>query len=214
MVRFVNDSKAIFAASLSRLFNKLVESGTSFALIGSQDKDTKEIRQDELYALAKEYNDAHRNGYNKAFGRYVYQDGPMAGQSADEPSVVLYNIPFDDALEIAKKINQESIVFKDDKRFGVYHTHTGKEIMSFFNHGLSFNAKDTDGNLLADTVGTMIADRGSWSSKNPKGKKPYFVFSACLGRPSSWKLARIVSATSEELKTTYRTLFTVEVKGE
>ena len=198
----------VTGASVGRLLHHLSNENSCFAIIGARDKDTGELRTDELYQLVSQYNDLHHNGYNKSFGRYEYTDGPFKGESKDEPSIVVYNIPLEDAISIAKKVNQESVVYKDKDKFGIYFT-DGSVDTEFDTHSLSFDAKDKDGNKLAEKFGTQIADRGSWDPDHPKGKKPHFIFTAYVGRPNSWKHGRVISADTANLGTSYSEVFKV-----
>ncbi len=198
----------VTGASVGRLIQHLSNDSTCFAIIGARDKDTGELHTDELYQLVSQYNDLHHNGYNKSFGRYEYTDGPFKGTSKDEPSIIVYNIPFDDAVEIAKAVNQESIVYKDKNKFGIYYTN-GSVDMEFDTHSLSFNATDKEGNKMAEKFGTQIADMGSWDDKHPKGKKSHFIFTAYAGRPNSWKHGKIINADTANLGVSYSEVFRV-----
>ena len=96
---------------------------TTFAVIGSQDKDTKEDRYQELISeIRKIAGKGNKIGYNNLEGTYTYDDGTVGVES----SVIIYNISKEDALRIANKLNQESIIWKDDNFFG-FLTADGKE---------------------------------------------------------------------------------------
>lgn len=193
----------IQAASVSRLFTHLLSDKTTFAIIGARDKDTGEIRQDELHSLAVDYNKSHKSGFNKSFGRYEYVDGPFAGQSADEPSIILYNISEDDALDIARELNQESIIYKDNDFFGIVYT-DGAPPDNFLERGMSFDAMDDETQeKLAEKFGTMLADKGSWNYEKPQGKKDRFIFTCYIGKPTSWKKGKLITASDLNLGTTY-----------
>lgn len=203
----VNAATEIQSASVSRMFTHLLSDNTTFAIIGARDKDTGEIRQDELHNFAVEYNKEHKSGFNKAFGRYEYVDGPFAGQSADEPSIILYNISEDDALDIARNLNQESIIYKDSDFFGIVYT-DGTSPDNFMERGMSFDAMDDETKeKLAEKFGTMLADKGSWDYDKPKGRKGRFIFTAYVGKPSSWKKGKLIVAADLNLGTTYTEVF-------
>ena len=100
--------------SLSRLYQH-TKDNKSFAIIGTQDQTTKEDRRQELDDLIREVSSKYPNiGYNTLKGKYTYEDG----LTGNETSYVIYNIPKEEALNIAKKLNQESIIWKDDSFFG------------------------------------------------------------------------------------------------
>ena len=96
---------------LSRILQH-VEGTNTFAIIGSQDKDTRKSRYfdllDEIGKLS------YRVGFNNLQGTYTYEDG----KTEIEDSLIIYNIKKEDAIRIAKKLNQESIIWHDDSFFG------------------------------------------------------------------------------------------------
>lgn len=117
----------------SRIYQHTQDDST-FAIIGSQDQDTGENRKRELYDLIKKYQDksGSRLGFNKVDGVYTYQNGNQEKKMAKEDSVIIYNIDKQGALDIAKKINQESIVWKDTDFFGILYTN-GSVMVEFEN---------------------------------------------------------------------------------
>ncbi len=206
-MKYIKNNSAA-GASAGRLIQILSNADSCFAIIGARDKDTGELRTDELCQLAAQYNDLHHNGYNKSFGRYEYTDGPFKGTAKDEPGIIIYNIPLEDALSIAGKINQESVVYKDKSKFGIYNT-DGSANVEFDNSSLSFDAEDNDGSRLAEQFGARIADMGSWDSNHPECEKTHFIFTAYKGRPASWKHGRIINADTSDLGTSYSEVFRV-----
>lgn len=103
-----------------------------FAIIGSQDQDTHEDRSSELKSLVDAETRAalrdHRpNGYKWLNGNYTYN----TGEHGAELSCMLMYITLDKALEIARKLNQETIIWKDDDFFGIVDVATGKPIDRF-----------------------------------------------------------------------------------
>lgn len=103
-------------ASYGRIYQHTRDNGT-FAIIGSEDKDTHKSRYDELKSLIKEYEKKYGHlGYNRLSGTYQYQ---LTGEKVSEKSVIIYDIELKDALSIAKKINQESIIWKENTFFGI-----------------------------------------------------------------------------------------------
>lgn len=100
--------------SLSRLYQH-TKDDKSFAIIGTQDQTTKEDRRQELDDLIRDISSKYPNiGYNTLKGKYTYEDG----LTGNETSYIIYNIPKEEALNIAKKLNQESIIWKDRDFFG------------------------------------------------------------------------------------------------
>lgn len=110
-------------ASYSRIYQHTQDDST-FAIIGSEDKDTGENRKRELYDLLRKYKEKTglRLGFNQAKGVYTYQDGNQEKKVAQEDSLIIYDIDKKGALDIANAINQESIVWKDPNFFGILYT--------------------------------------------------------------------------------------------
>jgi len=107
---------SINEASYSRIYQHTRDNGT-FAIIGSEDKDTGKNRYNELKQLIKEYEKKYGHlGYNRLSGMYQYK---LTGKRTIEPSVIIYNIDKKDALSIARQINQESIIWKENNFFGI-----------------------------------------------------------------------------------------------
>lgn len=135
------ERKQLFEANISRVLQHTTDD-TTFAIIGYFDKDTGQSHKSEVLSWlqsksGKYVNKANKEddtgnpnypkfGYTLTNGTYTYKDGPNNGKTIPEPSVILYNVTKEDALELAKKINQESIIWKDTDFFG-FLTTDGKE---------------------------------------------------------------------------------------
>ena len=141
----------LLEGGLSRIWQHTKDDKT-FAIIGSQDKDTKEDRSDELTRLVSKYASQHRGevGYKYLFGRYEYEDGTIG----EEKSVIIFNIPKEKALEFASKnkgVNQESIIWKDDNFFG-FLTQDGREDGKFTSNTKNMNLSDEDIKLFGSRL--------------------------------------------------------------
>ncbi len=115
-----NLSKDIYTnlteSSYSRIYSHTKDDST-FAIIGSEDKDTKKNRYKELKELIKGVMVTNPGiGYNKVKGSYTYK---LTGETTFEKGLMVYNISKEDALKIAERLNQESIVWKEPGFFGV-----------------------------------------------------------------------------------------------
>ena len=119
----LTESVQLNEVGLSRIIDHIKDK-KSFAIIGSQDKDTKESRYNELLQLVRKI--PYRVGWNNLEGTYTYDSGEVGS----EDSLIIYNIKKEDALNIAKKINQESIIWKDENFFG-FLTAEGEEDGNF-----------------------------------------------------------------------------------
>lgn len=121
--------------SYGRIYQHLNDSVT-FAIIGSEDKDTREDRYKELVDILRRY---HKQGkvrsFNPVVGTYTYQDGTLGKES----SFILYNVDKDVALDIASQVNQETIIWKDDDFFGLLLVPSGEEYVVFDKRTLNFS---------------------------------------------------------------------------
>jgi len=137
----IQESKIEETQNLSRLYQHTKNKDT-FAIIGSQDQDTKQDRSDELKSeIGKAQRQYSNVGYNKLEGTYTYENG----EQGIENSYIIYNIPKDRALYIANKLNQESIIWKDSNYFGFIKA-DGTEDSQFKNQekNMTFDEKITD----------------------------------------------------------------------
>ena len=135
-------------ASYSRIYQHTQDDST-FAIIGSEDKDTGENRKRELYDLLKNYKNKSglRLGFNQAKGVYTYQDNNQEKKVAQEESLIIYDIDKQGALDIANAINQESIVWKDPNFFGILYTN-GSVMTEFDNqvgNNMDFSGAEQSG---------------------------------------------------------------------
>jgi hypothetical protein len=130
-------------ASYSRIWSH-TKDDSCFAIIGSEDKDTKANRYKELKELIKGVMVKNpKVGYNKINGTYTYK---LTGETTFEKGLMIYNISKEDALRIAAKLNQESIIWKDKDFFGIIET--DGEVLDQFNNpekGMSFNKAKSSG---------------------------------------------------------------------
>lgn len=122
-------------ASYSRIYQHLTDSIT-FAIIGSDDKDTHENRFKELKDIVRKYSERNKiRGFNYVKGTYTYKGGEITF----EQSLILYNIDKKTALEIGNLLNQETIIWKDDDFFGVIYCSDGSVDMTFDKRTLNFS---------------------------------------------------------------------------
>lgn len=107
------------SSGISRIW-QYTQGDMEFAIIGSQDQDTKEDHNRELA-----YDIKHIPGitYRTLRGNYKYDDG----STGSETSYLVNNITKDKALRLGKKYNQESIIWHDKNFFGFINCNTGEE---------------------------------------------------------------------------------------
>lgn len=143
-IKFVNPTRVelVESAGLSRIWQYTHNKNQDFAVIGSQDKDTKEDRTNELKKLIKELSekDSHIT-YRVLKGNYEYDDGSRG----TENSFMINNISFEDAMRIMRAINQESIIWKDNDYFG-FINYNGEKDGSFStdSKNMGFNSEDVE----------------------------------------------------------------------
>lgn len=178
---------------LSRIW-QYTHNSMTFAIIGSQDKDTREDRSKELVSLIRQLMSNQVNTkrksdgtkmitYKEIEGSYTYDDGTHG----TEQSYLINNISKEQALELGKSVNQESILWKDDDFFGYIYCDTGKPDMAFSrdDRNMSFNQEDVQafGSRLKDKHNkgqgfTFVAEHYVYNgSKTNKVKEKLFKIS-------------------------------------
>ena len=149
-MKVIKEDEYVFLneGGLSRIWQHTNGNGT-FAIIGSQDKDTKEDRSDELISAVSSLSRENRGkiGYKYLFGRYQYEDGSVG----EELSIIIFNIPKERALKICRDLNQESIIWKDDSFFGFLDSN-GNEDGRFSNNVDNMNFSDEDVRLFGSRL--------------------------------------------------------------
>ena len=140
--KFVEDfENELNEGGLSRILTHLKDD-VNFAIIGTRDKDTHKDRSNELsFDLGALKNTLHDRGitigWKELVGRYTYEDGSVD----DETSYIIYNIPKEDALRLASRINQETIIWKDDNFFGFLDMN-GNSKWDELGRGMNFSSDD------------------------------------------------------------------------
>ena len=157
--------KVIREGGLSRLWQH-TKDGDTFAIIGSIDKDTEQNRYDELIELIRNVSSRYHLGSKHLKGTYTYK----SGKTGTEDSIIIYGIPKWSALSIGEKINQESIIWKDDSYFG-FLTPDGKEDGTFVDDpkNMSFDAESTA------KFGSKLAH-----ARNKNAKEPFLFKMECV----------------------------------
>lgn len=189
--------KKINEGGLSRIWQHTQDDDT-FAIIGSQDKDTGEFHDKELYSWASNNLSKYNSGYKKTRGRYTYKDGNIG----EEPSVIVYNLPLEEVKKFAfnpvekKGINQESIVWKDKDFFGILYADGSSDKFTKDPKNMTFNDVEEFGSRLANQM------------NHNKGKLFAFKFEQLVHtKPISWK-------NYKNRETTYETLFEMKLPEE
>ena len=139
---------------ISRIWQHTQDDDT-FAIIGSQDKDTKEDRSKELIKKVRELN----LGFKPLFGSYEYEDGTIG----KELSLLIPNISLEDAKRLMNEVNQECIIFKDKDFFG-FIDQNGNPDGEFSKDAYNMNFSDEDIKIF----GSRLAKH-----KNENQKKPW-----------------------------------------
>lgn len=191
--------KKINEGGLSRIWQHTQDDDT-FAIIGSQDKDTGEFHNKELYnwASANLSKYTKQSGYKKTMGRYTYKDGTIG----EEPSVIVYNLPLEEVKKFAfnpvekKGINQESIIWKDKDFFGILYADGSSDRFTKDPRNMTFDDVEEFGSRLANQM------------NHNKGKLFAFKFEQLVStNPVSWK-------NYKNRDTKYETLFEMKLPEE
>ncbi len=135
----LNENK-LFEVGLSRFWQHTKNKST-FAIIGTQDQDTKESRYNDMMDLILKLS-RKKAGivFNHIDGLYTYDNG----QQGREDSIIIYNLSKEDALNIGRKLNQESIIWQDDSFFRLIYCKDGSVDMTFKNNlkNMKFSEED------------------------------------------------------------------------
>jgi hypothetical protein len=132
-----NNFKVVNEATLSRVWQHITNS-KSFAVISPFRSENDLEKNMELYQQLKDSVRALGHGYIEQKSGYTYDDGTIA----DERSLFIPNISFDDAIKLGKKYNQETILYKDAQQFVLYNPTSKQIVMNFSknkNDAVTFN---------------------------------------------------------------------------
>ena len=125
----------LFETGLSKLLQHIKDKNT-FAIIGSQDQDTKKDRLNDLIDEIRVLSSRKSGiGFNHIDGVYTYENG----KKGTEYSLIIYNLSKEDALKIGNKLNQESIIWKDKNFFGMLTCKDGSVDYEFSNDDQNMN---------------------------------------------------------------------------
>ena len=153
-MRFKVENNILTEASLGRIHSKVNDPNVSFAVIGTNDRDTHKNRWSEFRDKMLNLNNSLGKtfGYNIFKGNYTYEDGT----TTEEFSAIVYDIPKDVALKIARELNQESIIWKDKDFFGFIYITTGREDNIFKDRSMSFDE------MLSKIHGSKLLRDDKW----------------------------------------------------
>ena len=162
-------------SGLSRIFTHLKD-GVDFAIIGTRDKDTHKDRSNELSfdlgLLKNKLSDSGiKIGWKELVGRYTYENGDVD----DETSYIVYNIPKKDAIKLAKSINQETIIWKDNDFFGFLDME-GNQKWDELAKGMSFSSDDVK------SFGSALSTYGHNRDSHHNKGVPFIFEMLCVDR--------------------------------
>ena len=127
--------ETIGESTLSRVWQHVTNS-KSFAVISPFRSENPLEKNLELYDQLKKDVSGLGHGYIQQKSGYTYADGTPA----EERSLLIPNISFEDAVKLGKKYNQETIIFKDAEQFILYNPTTKEIVMNFSKEkGLTFD---------------------------------------------------------------------------
>ena len=178
---------------LSRLWQH-AQGNDDFAIIGSQDKDTREDRSSELYQKLSKINAKYKISWKHLRGSYTYEDGSVG----EEKSVIIFGIKKEDALKLGKDLNQETIIWHDDDFFGLLKPN-GEVDSKFSADPQNMTFKDVE------EFGSRLAHARNINS----GKKFAFKLEQVLPKKPGSSITHMLD---ENAKPRYITLFEKEFK--
>ena len=167
------------SAGLSRIW-QYTHNNVDFAIIGTQDKDTKEDRTDELRSmLSKLRSNNNKITWRILKGTYTYDNG----EQGEENSFLINNVSKEEASKMMNAINQESIIWKDDSYFG-FLLPDGDEDGEFSkddknmgfnsedvrNFGSRLDSKHNKGQGFTFKMESLVAEKSMSSVRNLSGK--------------------------------------------
>lgn len=182
-MKILKEQYSINESGLSRIW-QYTQNGMNFAIIGSQDQDTKKDRSNELRYEIDKLSDKRKNiTFRVLKGTYTYEDGSLG----EETSYLINNLSKEDAIRIGRKLNQESIIWKDNDFFGFIDMASGnpdgelskdRKNMSFDKDaikafGSRLNSKHNKGQGFVFKMSELVNDNKGSSIKNLGGTKSH-----------------------------------------
>lgn len=121
-----NKFKVVNETTLSRVWQHVTNS-ESFAVISPFRNENTLEKNMQLFAQLKADVRALNHGYIEQKSGYTYDDGTPA----EERSLFIPEISFDDAVKLGKKYVQETIIYKDAQQFVLYNPTSKQIVMNF-----------------------------------------------------------------------------------
>lgn len=167
-MRYVKEAEPnrIQESSWGRIIQHIEGPGT-FAAISPYIPDASDEENERRFKEMQQVVRSMGYGYIPMDSGYTYQD---TGITEFEESLFIPKITKDDAMELGRKYQQESILFKDREGFHMIMTDTGAIDMTFQ------KTRGNDGQLTFDPEITKIAfSQLKRGSKNQRGRKFAYV---------------------------------------
>lgn len=184
--------ETIGESTLSRVWQHVTNS-KSFAVISPFRSENPLEKNLELYDQLKKDVSGLGHGYIQQKSGYTYADGTPA----EERSLLIPNISFEDAVKLGKKYNQETIIFKDAEQFILYNPTTKEIVMNFSkDKGLTF-----DPEVLKYAYSEFL------KSKSKNSIKPFAFVVKELHDPSRTDSYRALKEKSGLPEGTWKVLF-------
>ncbi len=132
-------------SSLSRIWQHVAKPGAVFAVISSYLGELPRTENEQRFSELQQEIRGAGYGYIRFNSGYTYADG---SGTAEEKSLLITGIALKDALDIAQKYGQESILYKDDSGFflvGSRGEQIGQNLLRFQSDGktLTFDPEAT-----------------------------------------------------------------------
>jgi len=143
----LQENYRVVESSLSRIWGH-ISANTSFGVVSAynhtySDEAGNIVNHEQLRDILTK----NKKGYIEQASGYSYQDiATNTNKIQKEKSFFIPDISLRSTLQLGRKFKQESILYKDEKGFGLYLCSTGKKIMEFLTKEtvLSFQPKDIE----------------------------------------------------------------------
>ena len=144
----------LLEASLSRIWKHVSTPDGTFGVVSAFDHKNKTLEENlERHEELRRKLKFLRLGFFEQFAEYTYDD---SGETHKEYSFFIPYITFEGIIDIGRKYQQESVIFKDATRFGLFDCQTKEQSMSFAKKDKNGQIYTTDSKVLKDAYSALI----------------------------------------------------------
>lgn len=175
-------------ASSSRIYSRLTDGSTCAIISPYRGEYSEEENKKRMTNLKSDVRNGLKLGFNQFISRWVED-----GEAFDEESLMIPNISFEDAINLGKKYEQSSVIFKDGDscreicttEFETYKP--GDVVRTFYNVGDHVLNVEEAKDIFARRRGGPVSMPKKGSNKQPftlKVKENFELFEVENPRPS------------------------------